>query len=285
MIRDYICRIVLLMGSMVLGLTACQQRPDVFYIISTEVLAAFDDQGEEMFNSTLIPSDTVYMYQEKEFVKENYASGLRFYAPYYEQFTMNAIKAPKEVYDTAYVHAKNDLQKRFNDYMAHENNHRPYVIVGFSQGGMIAIDLLKEMTEEQYKLCKGAYLLGYRLSEEDLKHPHIVPATSLRKGKVASFNSTMSAESSWDLVSKDAATCVNPLNWKTDETPATLIFEGDTATVQVDKSINQLIVKGLDEDQYVFAPLNDFCVKGNLHHWDLLFYKEAISKRIKTRVR
>lgn len=270
----------LILASLIALLSGCTPRPDVFYIISTNVVSSHNDKGKEIYNATLAPEDTVYMYMEKEFVRKNYAGKSRFYAPYYKQFTLNALKAPESVYDTAYIYAKEDMKRHFNDYMARQKNRRPFVFVGFSQGSIIALDLMKEMSDEQFRLCRGGCMMGYRITEEDMRHPRIKPVGIGKKGNIVSFNSVMSREAAWDFVSKGAATCTNPLNWKDDETPATLVFNGDTATVHVDKTTNQLIVTGLSQEKYTFPILKDFCKPGNLHHWDLLFYADPIKKKI-----
>lgn len=252
---------------------------DVFYICSTEVMHAYDESGKEIFNSRLVPEDTVALNAERQFVEKNYVQGHRYFAPYYEQFTFAAISLPKDSFDLAYNHAKTDISRRFAEYMTHENNGRNYVIIGFSQGAMLALDLLKEMPEEYFSHCQAVYMMGYRLTEEDVAHKRITPAKNATKGNVVSFNSVMRPLAIWPFVAKDAATCINPLNWRTDTKPATLIYNGDTAYVSIDKKTHQLIVKGLDEEKYKF-PLNN---PGNLHHWDLLFYAPQIRENIMRR--
>lgn len=274
---------VLLMGGAIL-LTACRHRssePDVFYILSTEVLHSYDEDSTEVFNARLLPEDTLALYAEREFVRAHYATGLRFFAPYYEQFTFAAISLPTDSFAPAYQHAKMDIMRRFNDYMTCDNGGRDFVLVGFSQGAMLALDLLKEMTDEQYAHCRAVYMMGYRLSEQDLAHERVIPATDALSGNVISFNSVMRTDAIWPFVAADAATCINPLNWRTDTTPAMLVYEGDTAWVRVDQQTQQLLVTGLNENKYRF-PLT---VPGNLHHWDLLFYSNDLRENISQRSR
>lgn len=282
MIRKTTIAIVLLLIS---SITIChsqsRQEADIFYIISTEVLHAYQDDGNEVFNSTLCPADTLNMFAEKEFVQKNYAGDLRFFAPYYEQFTFQAISEPQERYEQAYAHAKQDLFRRFYQYISEQNQGRPFVLMGFSQGAMLALDLLKEMPEELFQRCKAVYMLGYRLSAEDLRHPRVQPASDATHGNVISFNSVTRKEAAMDFVSKGAATCINPLNWRTDATPATLIFDGDTAIVSVDTESQLLIVSNIDEKKYQFPLFESGC----LHHWDLLFYTDAIRQNIQLRIR
>lgn len=260
-------------------------QADIFYIISTEVMSAHDKDGKEIYNSMLCPQDTLAMYQEKEYVRQHYAGNMRFFAPYYEQFTMNALLIPREEGLKAYAHSKEDMFRKFGEYIATQNNGRPYILMGFSQGAMIALDLLKEMTDEQYANCKGVYMIGYRIAEQDTIGTRVKPATDAISGNAISFNSVTRPETRWELLTDGAITCINPLNWKTDDTPATLTFDGDTATVAVDKTIQQLVVKGLDEKKYTMPGSEPFYKVGCLHHWDLLFYTDAIKKNIIERLK
>lgn len=250
--------------------------PDVFYILSTEVLHAYDEDRQEIYNARLTPEDTLSLYAEREYVREHYADGLPFYAPYYEQFTFAAISLSPDSFAIAYEHAKADITRQFRHYVQSENNGRPFVLMGFSQGAMLALDLLKEMPDSVFARCEAVYMMGYRLSAEDLAHERVELATDSVHGNVVSFNTVMRTDATWDFVANGAATCINPLNWCTDATPAILAFEGDTAKVMVDTLTHQLLVTGLDEEKYLF-PLSS---RGNLHHWDLLFYAEAIRNNI-----
>lgn len=256
-----------------------KQDADLFYIISTEVLHAYDQVGGEIYNSQLCAADTLNMYAEKKFVQDNYAGDLRFFAPYYEQFTFQAINEPADVFAEAYEHAKQDLFRRFQQYIAEDNHGRPFVLMGFSQGAMLALDLLKEMPDELYERCKAVYMLGYRLSADDVQHPRVQPATDATHGNVIAFNSVTRKEAAMPLVSEGSVTCINPLNWHTDATPATLYFDGDTAIVSVDQESQLLLVSNIDEAKYQFPLFEPGC----LHHWDLLFYTQAIRENIKLR--
>lgn len=73
-----------------------------------------------------------------------------------------------------------------------------------------------------------------------------------------------------------AAICINPLNWKTDDTPATLKYDGDEGTVHVDQDKHVLVVEGLDSDKY--DGLGYPIPKGIYHVWDIRFYADAIKQ-------
>ena len=246
---------------------------DVFYICSTEVLSASDG----LYTARLTEEDKKALNMEMEFAQRLFGSEFNFYSPYYHQFTLEAAGLPKADFDAVWEDVASELAEDFKYYLKHFNQGRPFILAGFSQGGMGVLELLKEMDDEAYSRLVAAYMIGYRLSEEDLSHPHIVAAQDAGgRGVTVSFNSVASPDAVWPLVSEGAATCINPLNWTTDSTPAPLFFSGDTATVRVDSGTWTLVVSGLDSAKYRFPVLEDYTPAGNLHHWDILFYTSAI---------
>ena len=272
--------------TLIFAIAFCQimMAQDVFYIISTNVMQAHDDNGNEIYNSRLTPSDTLALFAEKEFVRTHYAEGLRFFAPYYEQFTMRALIAPRDTMVKAYEHSKADIKRQFNEYINKQNGGRPYVLMGFSQGAMLVLDLLKEMSDEDYANCKGVYAIGYRIAEQDTTGTRVRPATDALSGNIVSFNSTMTPETTWDAIAGNAITCINPLNWRTDSIPATMTYEGDTLTVSVHPTLNELIVEGIDVNKYTMPGAEPYYKPGCLHHWDILFYIDEIKKNIRERL-
>lgn len=257
---------------------------DVFYVVSTNVLDAVDEDGTRHFTALLTDDDKKSLDAEFAYMDGVFGDSLNFFAPYYHQYTFAAIGMPSDQIEPVYESVRADVFGAFDYYITRLNPDRPFILAGFSQGGMFVRDILKHMTDDQYSRLAGAYMLGYALSEEDLEHPHIVPADDADGwGEVVSFNSVMSADAAWDFVSDGAAACINPLNWTTDVTPSVLCFDGDTASVHIDTANNLLIVEGLDVDKYDFPLMSQYCAKGNLHHWDILFYSDALAKNARHR--
>ena len=246
---------------------------DVFYICSTDVLSA----GDGVYTARLTEEDKYQLGREMDFAQKMFGSEFNFYSPYYHQFTLEAAGLAKADFDAVWEDVASEIKEDFNYYLRHFNRGRPFILAGFSQGAMGVLELLKAMDDETYERLVAAYMIGYRLSEEDLEHPHIVAAQDAGgRGVTVSFNSVASPNAVWPLVSEDAATCINPLNWTTDSTPEPLFFRGDTATVRVDPGTRTLVVSGLDTAKYRFPILDGYTPAGNLHHWDILFYAPAI---------
>lgn len=271
--------------------TISDDKIDLFYLVSTEVMTSTDSLGNVSYRAFLTADDRKAIDGEFAFVNKHYSQGdYNFIAPYYHQFNFSAINLPAEQFAEVYAGVKDEVCEAFDYYMSHINHGRRFALVGFSQGGMLILDLLKHMNKEQYEQMIAAYMLGYRLSKEDLECPQIIAATDeITPGVTVSFNSVQKLEAAWSVVSKDAFTAINPVNWKTDNTPATLDFIGDSLTVTMDESSHLLLVNVPDPENYhtwmqnnpayAMAKVDDDC----LHRWDLLFYADKIHENINTR--
>ncbi|MBQ0075692.1 MAG: DUF3089 domain-containing protein, partial [Bacteroidales bacterium] len=267
-------------------LTGCSKKAewpvDVFYIVSTNVISSQDEEGNEVYNATLTQAEREMMQPEIEWMARHIGDSVNFFAPFYHQFTMNAILLPQDSFAIAFETAKQDVSKQFKHYLRHHNHRRPFFIVGFSQGAMMIPTLLNEMPQRYYKRCLGAYMMGYQLTEEDLQSDRIIPATSATDGKVISYNTVTRVERQWPFVSGQAATCINPLNWTTDGTPAILYYQQDTLIITQD-TVHNLLICNAEEQRYTIPGASQWWQSGCLHHWDLLFYAKEIKKNIHNR--
>lgn len=154
-----------------------------------------------------------------------YDSDARFFAPYYRQAGLNVYELPAEDREEYLSLAYADIKEAFLYYLEHYNNGRPIILAGFSQGGDMSIRLLKDCfaEEEVNELLVACYAIGWSVNEEDLEqYPHLRFASGEDDtGVIISFNSE--AESVTDSLMIPAGTrtlAINPLNWKTDSTPA-----------------------------------------------------------------
>lgn len=271
-----------------LVLVACQRQAewpvDVYYICSTNVLSSQNDQGEEVYNATLTQTQKESLDREINFMHQQLGDSMNWYAPYYHQFTMNALLLSQEEFEVAFNRALEEVQQQFTYYLRHQNHHRPFFIVGFSQGAMMIPYLLDNMRDKDYERCLGVYMMGYRLSASQCLLNHIEPATGATDGKLISYNTVCSVQQQWNVVSEGACTCINPLNWCTDSTPATTIWASDTLTMVVD-STSHVLVCTADSNLYYMPELGKWIPKGCLHHWDILWYNTAIRSNMHERAK
>ena len=252
---------------------------DVFYIASTQVLSETDGNGNETYQVFLTPEERDFFTKEYNYAKEMFTDSLNFYAPYYHQYTLESLNLDKASRSEILKKVSDEVNDAFDYYMKHFNGGRPFILAGFSQGGMLVVELLKHMSDKEYSRMVAAYSIGNQIRQEDLSHPHIIPADGPDSwGQTISFNTVTTTESIWDAVAGEAVTCINPVNWRTDDTPATFSYREDSITVHVDQDCHVLIAEGIEDSEYIFEPLSGFCKPGNLHHWDIKFYKDFISR-------
>ena len=155
-----------------------------------------------------------------------YEESARMYAPYYRQMTLNGYKLEDEdEKDRRLALAYHDVSDAFKYYLENENNGRPIILAGFSQGSDMVYRLLEEYfgDEEMQNKLVAAYAIGWACTEDMVKeYPQIKPAQSADDlGVVISFD--CEAPEVMETVVNPAgrkAYSINPLNWKTDSTPA-----------------------------------------------------------------
>ena len=142
----------------------------------------------------------------------------RVFAPRYRQANMEAFYAmgtPKatETFDLAY----NDVKTAFQYYLKNENNGRPIVIAGHSQGALHAIRLLKELFDgtplQKQLVC--AYIPGYKIRNNDFKNIP-VGVQPEQTGCFVGWRSCLKGElPKREDPEKEDLICVNPLTWNT----------------------------------------------------------------------
>ncbi len=259
-----------------------ENKIDVFYIVHTSVIQARDAHGNPVFNSDLSAKDRALMDVNYKYMSDTIfeSNDFNFISPYYRQMTFESFFQEPSVVMEAEQKARNDICDAFDYYMEHENNGRPFIIAGFSQGGLMTKKLLMHMTEEQYSKMIAAYSMGFQVTAEDLKNTHIKPATGEDDlGVIISYNSVASTKTMWNAVEGNAAICINPLNWKTDDTPAMLNYDGDEAIVYIDPEHKVLVVVGLDPEKYCRPPMSVPPMPlGVYHMMDIKFYVDEINQ-------
>ena len=173
-----------------------------------------------------------------------------------------------------------DARRAFAHYLEHMNGGRPFVLAGFSQGGQIVVELLKEMPDSIAQRMVAAYVLGWKISEEELaKYPVIQPAQrSDDTGVTVCYNSVSSPEAASELVSGGNVVAINPVNWRTDSTPAIL---HDSLTVRLDQATKLLIVSGYDRVDYDTT----FFRPGCYHTFEIRWYSDRLRENMETRTR
>ena len=154
----------------------------------------------------------------------------RLFSPYYRQMSLKAYELPAEEMTQAQEIAYRDISAAFRWYLDHESEGRGLILAGFSQGGQMCLELLKEYfgneSEDADALREkliAVYSIGWSVTEEMTKaYPQILPAQGeTDTGVVISFDCE-DGTLKGTLVNPEEtkALSINPLNWKTDGVPA-----------------------------------------------------------------
>lgn len=154
-----------------------------------------------------------------------YEDSARMYAPYYRQAAMNSYTQEAAERDRRLEFGYRDVSDAFAYYLEHENNGRPIILAGFSQGADMCYRLMGEYfgKEEMQEKLVACYAIGWACTDELMqKYPQIVPAESADDlGVVISFDcEAPEVTETFVNPAGQKAHSINPLNWKTDGTPA-----------------------------------------------------------------
>jgi hypothetical protein len=257
---------------------------DLFYIISTET-------GDHMMGEdTCHLADTydealrTMMLKEMTAVDSFYSGRLNYFSPYYRQASLNSWVKQEHAYARLPI-AIEDVKHSWDYYLKHLNQGRPFIIAGYSQGGIAVLDILKEMPDSIFSRLVAAYVIGFKVTQEDVdSNKHIKLAQdSTDTGVLIGFNSVKSPESIIYFTENNVA-CINPVSWRTDEEPTPFVLYGrrrnDTLSVRCDTVSHHLMVDGITKHR----PMPVIGKPGNYHNMELKFYYPYVRKNMADRV-
>ena len=196
---------------------------DVFFIHPTTYIQKEDGQMNADLNNDYVNrrTDTRTILNQASAFNE-----YRLFAPRYRQANYSAYMSfgggYQPVFDTAYA----DVKKAFQYYLAHWNQGHPFFIASHSQGSQHAARLIKELIEgtQWEKKLVAAYIIGIPpLKTGKLKTP--VCNDSTQTGCYVAWNSfTDEFRQQFNFLGRSDLETVNPLTWKTSESPASAKF-------------------------------------------------------------
>lgn len=259
------------------------KNADVFYIVSTWETDWKTDSGE-----TVHYADVYNKKHRDDMTKE--ISGVaaymgkdnNFYSPFYRHITIQVwATRDEDIINKRFAIAFEDIRNAFETFLKNRPKNRPFVLAGFSQGGKAVVELLKIMPKDVYQQMVAAYVLGYKVTPDDtLTSTNIKAAQGPDDiGVTICYNSVSDVKYIQPVVAAPCAFCINPVNWRTDDVPATL---HDTITVSVAQKEKVLVVKGYSGSEY--APIMGFLNVGDFHSAEPWLYKECLEKNIKNRI-
>ena len=257
---------------------------DVFYIPSTWEFDWTTDDGAICHYADPSRADhRSDMSIEIEGVAEYMADGRNFYSPFYRHITLDSWATLNEDTINRRYHdvAFEDVRNAFNTYLRDHNAGRPFILAGFSQGGKSVVELLKVIDADTRSRMVAAYVMGYKVTPDDVaSYPYIAAAKdSIDTGVVICYNSVSDVKYTKPIVATPNAMQINPVNWRTDDTPATL---NDTITVTLDPEVNVLVVEGYDGSS--LPNILDILNTGDYHGAEPWLYSECLRCNFRQRV-
>ena len=256
---------------------------DVFYVVSTWEEDWADKRGRvSHYADVWNPEHRERMAREISGVAAYMSPGNRFWAPFYRHTTMETFLTRDEdiIHERARL-AMDDVCDAFDAFLKTRDSSRPIILAGFSQGGMAVVELLKHMDDETYAQLAAAYVMGYKVTAEDLAEcPHIKAATGASDTGVTICYNTVKDVKDVHSVIADTEFAINPVNWRTDATPAVL---HDTITVTLAPEYHALVVTGYEGAEY--KPYKDFINVGDIHSAEPWLYHECIRENMAVRTR
>lgn len=257
---------------------------DVFYIPSTWEFDWTTPDGAICHYADPSRADhRADMSIEIEGVADYMADGNDFYSPFYRHITLDSWATLNE--DTISRRynevAFQDVKEAFQFFMREHNSGRPFILAGFSQGGKSVVELLKIMDEDTRSRMVAAYVMGYKVTPDDIaSYPYIKAASdSVDTGTVICYNSVSDVKYTKPVVASPNVMCINPVNWKTDGTPAVL---DDTITVTLDPHAKVLVVEGYDGGS--LPNILDILNVGDYHGAEPWLYSECLRKNFRQRI-
>ena len=280
---------------------------------------AYFEMGEDREVDVFLICPTVDTISEtntfdlNETVKDNFIYALdlekgiyeetgRLFSPYYRQMSINAYYLPEAEREKARQIAYEDISGAFRWYLDHENDGRGIILAGFSQGGEMCLELLKEYyggeSEEALALRDrliAVYSIGWSVTEEMAEtYPQIIPASGENDiGTVISFDCENGNVTETIIIPAGMkALSINPLNWKTDSTVADKSLNLG-AVMQTDAdpipalcgayigNRGELIVTDVTAADY--PPGLDIFPEGSYHVYDYLFFFTNLKENVAAR--
>ena len=232
-----------------------------------------------------------------------YDDSARFFAPYYRQYGMTVGQLSREERERLENLAFSDLKAAFETYMAEDNGGRPILLAGFSQGAQHAIRLVKECfeTPERQAQLVACYAVGWPITQEELDtYPWLRRAEREDDvGVVISFDCEAENITGSVIIPEGVRSLsINPLNWKTDGTPAGKELNLGACFPDIDGNIKEEIpaftgayiddvrgalkVTDATAEEY---PANLFFLEdGMFHIYDYQFFYRNLEKNVQTRI-
>ena len=196
--------------------------------------------------------------------------------------------------------AYQDVRDAFEDYLQNRNGGRPFVLFGFSQGAEMVHRLVADFGNNEAFVSRyvAAYAIGMPVSAEYVaQNPAVRMAQRADDtGVVISYNAADERASLEGI----REVSINPLNWRTDPTPATrdqnlgfVLVDKDGNTTDerpqycgayIHKDTGRLVVSDMEDPNELYDASNAPFAKGDYHLLDLSLFYRNLQENVRVRI-
>ncbi len=282
---------------------------DTFFVYPTEYLASNEDEPDYAALDNPVMVDGVENI-DYPLLASVYEDSTNLFMPYYRQASLrvqvDAWRKTGDMRNALKDHSPYaDITAALDYYFENYNNGRPFIIASHSQGSGICSLVLENYFREHpdyYERMVAAYLIGFSITKDDLEaNPHLKFASGESDtGVIISWNTEGPKnieENAANAVVRPNAICINPLNWKLDDTYAPA--GENLGSLVVNEETNELSIGDIGADAQIvpergviltnadYEPMtgmDDIFGPQSFHNGDYTFYynniKDNVAKRI-----
>jgi hypothetical protein len=274
---------------------------DVFFVAPTIFFGDDSTFNMDIADSELRANFTGATNMEKGI----YDHETNFYAPYYRQAGLNCYRirgyeyiSKNQKVSAAYDLAYHDISNAFDHYLSISD--RDFVLAGFSQGGEMLLRLIKDKFSNKRLQDRmiAAYLIGWRITEDDLKYEQVRPAKAEDDTGVIICISTEAPFVDSTIIVPHSTASINPLSWATDTSYADKNLNHGAVFTDYSGSVVKEIpnltgayicpkrgtIKVPDIDPNEYPPILDVFKTGEYHIYDYSFFYRNLQENVKIRI-
>jgi Protein of unknown function (DUF3089) len=281
-----------------------QRKVDVFYLYPTSYFKTSPSQPVicAINNSAMVAG------AERSFAQQATAFDpvANVYAPYYRQAdAVTVLTSPLSTQNKIIgATPSHDATAAFTYYIEHENQGRPFILAGHSQGSNVLLFLLSGYLKRHpavYHRMIAAYVIGYGVTRSYLaQNPQLRFAKNAGDtGVIASWNTEAPGLTIKNPVVNPGSIAINPITWTRTQQQASaaqslgsllpnaagdLVKVNHYADARVDDARGTIVCSTCSVEQYAPGKPGGF-PRGIFHTHDYAFYYYNLRKNASVRIR
>ena len=231
-----------------------------------------------------------------------FAESCNLFIPCYRQFTVDALLDMNDDYPELLSYCvSQDIYRMLDYYFKYENQGRPFILAGHSQGSLWLTLVLEDYMAKHPEYLENmvaAYVIGYSVTKDYMaRNPHLKFAEgSDDTGVIISYNTEGPGNKEQNnCVVREGAIAINPINWKRDDSyaPATenlgsLNAEGEIgpgiADARIDLERGVVVCESIEAVPELQSAMAEFFGTESYHFQDYSLYYGNLQKNVADRI-